>query len=82
MNKIKVLHIITRLDPGGSSTNTIETVDRLDKSRFEAFLLSGETLDADGSVENSLKKKTFPMLSFQDCRGKSILGVTLKLLPG
>ena len=28
MDKIQVLHVITRLDPGGSSTNTIETVSR------------------------------------------------------
>ncbi|MBF0511767.1 MAG: glycosyltransferase family 4 protein [Candidatus Omnitrophica bacterium] len=57
MGKIKVLHIITRLDPGGSSVNTIETVARLDPSRFEVFLISGRTNDPDGSIERSLKQK-------------------------
>lgn len=50
MKKMKVLHIITRLDPGGSATNTLETVCRLDRERFEVQLLSGKTNDPSGRV--------------------------------
>jgi len=64
--KIRVLHIITRLDPGGSSTNTIETVARLDPQRFESFLISGLTKDMDGSIEASLKSKNIPYAFFND----------------
>ena len=39
----RILHVITRLDPGGSATNTIVTVDLLRKHGFETFLAYGET---------------------------------------
>jgi glycosyltransferase involved in cell wall biosynthesis len=41
MTKIKVLHIITRLDKGGSAQNTLFTVIKLNKERFCAMLMSG-----------------------------------------
>ena len=40
---VRVLHVITRLDPGGSAENTLLTVARLDKSRFEVHLAVGMT---------------------------------------
>ena len=51
---IKVLHIITRLDIGGSATNTIDTVARLDKSKYHVSLVSGKTIDPDGVIEEKL----------------------------
>jgi len=66
MSKLKVLHIITRLDPGGSSTNTIETVARLNPKQFEAFLISGRTNDPDGSIELALKTRNISYLFFND----------------
>ncbi len=66
MDRIKVLHVITRLDPGGSSTNTIETVARLDPQRFDVFLISGRTKDADGSIEASLKSKNIQYIFLPD----------------
>lgn len=63
---MRVLHIITRLDPGGSSTNTIETVARLDPGRFEVFLISGRTKDEDGSIEASLKNRNIPYAFYND----------------
>ena len=56
-HRLTILHIITRLDPGGSSTNTIETVARLDKNRFEATLISGRTIDPEQKIENWLQQK-------------------------
>ncbi len=64
--KKRVLHIITRLDPGGSSTNTIETVARLDPQRFEVFLISGLTKDVDGSIEASLRSRNIQYVFFND----------------
>lgn len=56
-NKIKVLHIITRLDPGGSSTNTIETVTRLNKEKYDAYLIYGLTDDPQQTIKYELKEK-------------------------
>ncbi|MBF0217611.1 MAG: glycosyltransferase family 4 protein [Candidatus Omnitrophica bacterium] len=55
--KIKVTHIITRLDPGGSSTNTVETVSRLDRKRYEILLIYGRTHDPDGLIEKDLAQR-------------------------
>lgn len=43
-NKIKVLHIITRLDKGGSAENTFLTVRDLDKARYDLLLVKGTVL--------------------------------------
>jgi glycosyltransferase involved in cell wall biosynthesis len=40
-DKIKVLHIITRFDKGGSAENTFQTVCGLDKGRYEVVLAAG-----------------------------------------
>jgi glycosyltransferase involved in cell wall biosynthesis len=54
-SRVKVLHIITRLDPGGSSTNTIETTARLDPERYETHLLAGRTHDPGGTIEQAMQ---------------------------
>lgn len=41
MKKIKVLHIITKLELGGAQQNTIFTVNNLNKDKFDAFLAFG-----------------------------------------
>ena len=41
MGKIKVLHIITRLDYGGSAENTFLTVKNLNKEKFETKVITG-----------------------------------------
>lgn len=46
MSKVKILHIITRLDKGGSSENTLLTCIGLDKRKFDVCLLVGQTVDA------------------------------------
>jgi len=42
-SKVRVLHLITRLDRGGSAENTVLTVSGLDKDRFETILATGKT---------------------------------------
>ncbi len=41
MKKMKVVHIITKLELGGAQINTVYTYENLDKSKFEPFLISG-----------------------------------------
>ena len=40
--RIKVAHVVTRLDLGGAQQNTLATVRALDPSRFDALLVCGE----------------------------------------
>ena len=40
-NKIKVYHVITRFDKGGSAENTFITVRGLDKARYDVVLVTG-----------------------------------------
>jgi glycosyltransferase involved in cell wall biosynthesis len=49
MRRLKVLHIVTRLDLGGAQQNTLYTVEHLDSARYEAVLVcgSGGLLDAE-----------------------------------
>ncbi len=55
--KQKVLHIITRLDPGGSTINTLETVARLDPGQYEADLVVGRTQDPRGAALEFIRAK-------------------------
>jgi glycosyltransferase involved in cell wall biosynthesis len=41
LDKIKVLHVITRFDKGGSAENTFLTVCGLDKKRYDVLLIKG-----------------------------------------
>jgi len=41
LKRIKVVHIITKLELGGAQENTLFTVAHLDLCRFEPFLISG-----------------------------------------
>jgi glycosyltransferase involved in cell wall biosynthesis len=42
LSRIKVVHIITKLELGGAQENTLFTVSHLDQNRFEPFLISGK----------------------------------------
>ena len=50
-NKLRVLHIITRLDRGGSSENTLLTVAGLDKERYVVTLASGPSTEDTGPTQ-------------------------------
>ncbi|RPH52845.1 MAG: glycosyltransferase family 1 protein [Desulfobacteraceae bacterium] len=59
--KIKVIHIITRLDKGGSAENTLLTVGGLDKKRYDILLIKGLSIesgmaeDEAAAVEKNIK---------------------------
>lgn len=65
-HKIKILHIITRLDSGGSSTNTIETVARLDKSKYDVTLISGRTFDPKGDILKNIQTRKIQYVFMND----------------
>lgn len=53
LKKIKVIHIITRLDKGGSAENTLLTVINLDNTRYDVTLIKGLSLGSEmGAVES------------------------------
>ncbi len=53
MKKIKVVHIITKLELGGAQINTVYTYQNLDEKQFETYLLSGPG----GILTNKIEKK-------------------------
>lgn len=64
MNKIKVCHIITKLELGGAQRNTLHTVANLDTSRFEASLISGigGLLDSEAGSISHIRTYFIPSL--------------------
>jgi glycosyltransferase involved in cell wall biosynthesis len=69
--RVKVAHVITRLDLGGAQQNTLHTVRRLDPARFETLLVCGrgglldDEVRADASVRavflDSLVREVSPL---------------------
>jgi len=49
-HKIKVIHVITRFDKGGSAENTFLTLRDLDKARYNLVLVTGATSPTNPSV--------------------------------
>ena len=49
--RLKVVHVVTRLDLGGAQQNTLHTVRHLDPARFEAVLVCG----TGGSLEDEAR---------------------------
>ncbi|MDD4998213.1 MAG: glycosyltransferase family 4 protein [Syntrophales bacterium] len=50
--KIKLLHIITRFDKGGSAENTFLTAQNLDKDRYDVMLVAGSSPPANSPVHS------------------------------
>lgn len=52
MDRVKVVHVVTRLDLGGAQQNTLYTWSHLDPARYEAVLICGPggLLDADAAA--------------------------------
>jgi glycosyltransferase involved in cell wall biosynthesis len=52
-DKIKIIHIITRFDKGGSAENTFLTVRGLDKGRYDVLLIKGAfSQESAGNLES------------------------------
>lgn len=50
--RLRVLHVITRLDKGGAPKNTLLTVAGLDKTRYAVTLVSGPSYDPEENLED------------------------------
>lgn len=61
-DKIKVLHIITRLDKGGSAENTFLTVKGLDKKRYDVTLMSGPVQDPSQERRTQVEECGIPFI--------------------
>jgi glycosyltransferase involved in cell wall biosynthesis len=61
-DKIKVLHIITRLDKGGSAENTFLTVKGLDKKRYDVTLMSGPVQDTNQERRTQVEECGIPYI--------------------
>ena len=59
MDKIKVAHIITRLELGGAQQNTLYTVENLDKDKFDVTLICGKGGLLDEEVDKTGVKVVF-----------------------
>ncbi len=57
MRKIKVLHIITRFDKGGSAQNTYLTLVGLKKQNFNPCLIAGLSLESERKDEEMKSKE-------------------------
>jgi glycosyltransferase involved in cell wall biosynthesis len=63
--RTRVLHIITRLEPGGAQRNTLYTVEHLDRSEFEVALAwgPGDALDRDAERIGDLRREPVPEMN-------------------
>ncbi len=76
MKKTKIIHIITRLDKGGSAETTLQTVSLLDHKKYELFLIRGLSLES--NMSNMERESVERDLSLAEA--KSIKVITLPSL--
>jgi glycosyltransferase involved in cell wall biosynthesis len=61
---VGVLHVITRLEPGGAQRNTLYTVEHLDRDQFSPALAwgPGDELDGEAEAITDLRRAPVPRL--------------------
>ena len=57
---IRVLHIITRLDVGGSTENTLISATRMPRTEFTSSVISGRTVDPPPRISETLQAARVP----------------------
>jgi glycosyltransferase involved in cell wall biosynthesis len=65
---IRVLHIITRLDVGGSAENTVISATRMPKAEFISSLISGHTVDPPPRLAKTLRDAEVPFFEVPHLR--------------
>jgi glycosyltransferase involved in cell wall biosynthesis len=65
---IHVLHVITRLDVGGSTENTVLSATRMPHPEFRCSLISGQTTEPPPGLAESLSRADVPWIQMQDLR--------------
>jgi len=74
--KYKIVHIITRLDKGGSALDTIHTVLGIDKEKYEVILVKGPTYESKMSKE----EKASVISDLKEARLKGVKIVNINFL--
>ena len=76
LEKIKVAHIITRLDKGGSAENTLLTVKGLDREIYDVILIRGL------SIESNMAEDEVRVVgkSVREAEGKGVRVITIPSL--
>src|SRR4051794_13086989 len=64
MDRIKVAHVVTRLDLGGAQQNTLYTWSHLDPGRFDALLVCGRGGMLDDEATAAAGHEAGPRLRF------------------
>jgi len=65
---IHILHIITRLDVGGSTENTVISATRLPREEFASSLISGQTNDPPPGLAENLSRASVPWVQVPHLR--------------
>jgi glycosyltransferase involved in cell wall biosynthesis len=68
MAPLRILHIITRLDVGGSSENTVLSVSRMPREEFPSSLIAGKTTDPPQGLAETLRRAGVPWLEIRELR--------------
>ncbi len=71
MKEIKIIHIITRLDKGGSSKILLDMVRALKKDNFNIKIISGKTLNPQEDL-SSFSRETRVEVIFEKCLRRDI----------
>jgi glycosyltransferase involved in cell wall biosynthesis len=65
---IRVLHLITRLDVGGSAENTVISATRMPKAEFASSVISGRTVDPPPRLAETLRDAGVPFFEVPHLR--------------
>jgi len=68
MASLRVLHIITRLDVGGSTENTVLSVTRMPRAEFASSLIAGKTTDPLPGLMEVLSRAGVPVTEIRSLR--------------
>ena len=73
LEKIKIIHVITRFDKGGSAENTFLTVQGLDKNRYEVILIRGISYESHTSASEIRAIES----NLEEAKGKGVRIITI-----
>jgi glycosyltransferase involved in cell wall biosynthesis len=80
LGKTRVIHIITRLDKGGSAETTLQVVSLLNRERYEVFLFHGLSLESKmGVAEQEVLARDLSLVEKRGVRVFSIASLIRRL---
>ncbi len=80
MKKTKIIHIITRLDKGGSAETTLQAVSLLNQKKYELFLAHGLSLESNMSnMEKELVERDLSLAKAKNVKVFTIPSLVRRL---